>query len=359
MKRRSPIYPFGGSWILAGSGAAGGWAVWLATMLGVFHGGCGVLRIPPELLAPTPTRPALSEAELRNHVQFFHGEIGGMLSGRVQEGSRLVPYVATYMREFRMQPAVGSSFESGYGVREAGGQDVSVPSLVEDLRVMGYVAGKHPVHRRDLIMLCVDIEANVGVEARMGIEASGQGDMDWNVGVAASAVLEVSRNLTFVTRRWPLPDRSVLVAVWTGSKAPPEGLRHFLKQPTWPLDRIRSVVYVGLDPDRVDGVRRLLSEFPIALTVIPMEEGPMEGGTGNPRERFGNPESPPGVREPGKASTEGAVPTPSMLLDDAVVRARRMAAAAYEKVIAMSTETSTFSRLGADALPPDRPTDTP
>ncbi len=136
------------------------------------------------------------------------------------------------------------------------------------INILGSIAGKHPVSSRDAVLICTDLDA---MNAYAGIPT-----VDFqNFGVGASALLEVARNLAYVSRRWSLPERSVLMGIWSGSQFGHQGLRHFLANPTWTLERITAVIYVGLAADEVPEVRRLVEEYGLTLQVIPSPDTPL------------------------------------------------------------------------------------
>ncbi len=210
------------------------------------------------------------------------------------------------------------------------------------INMLGYYAGKHPVHRGDVVILCADLDA-VGRFA--GVRA-----VDFaNFGISTAAVLEVARNLGFVSRRWSIPERSVMVAVWSGSQTGHAGLRYFLENPTWPLDKIHSVVYVGLSAREDVEVRDILDAHGIPLKVIPA-----------PREPLFEPDV---VLRPDPAvlrlarSRDGEVPIvelpdESVIVDSAVARARGFADAAYQQILLRSTDPATFFPAPQDTLAP-------
>lgn len=216
------------------------------------------------------------------------------------------------------------------------------------MNVMGYIAGKHPEHGRDLVLVCADLDA---VSDFAGVPT-----VDFrNFAVGTAALLEVARNLSFVSRRWSLPERSVMIAIWSGSQLGHEGLRHFLQDPTWSLSRVTSVVYVGLTPDEEPTVRRMLADYGLKLHVIPPDAKPL----------FEQPlilVPDPAVRRLSRDSRraerneEAAIPnvsiTPSMsaVIDSAVVHARRMADAAYERMMVATTHPKPFYPVLEDTL---------
>lgn len=94
--------------------------------------------------------------------------------------------------------------------------------------VGGYVPGRHPLGREDLVVL--------------GTRADGP---------AVPAVIEAARVLAQRAQFAAVPERTVEVAFWTGG----DGVRQVLRSSLWPRDQIRAVVIAGGEgPATVDGV---------------------------------------------------------------------------------------------------------
>ena len=213
------------------------------------------------------------------------------------------------------------------------------------MNIMGYVAGKHPQHGRELVLVCTDMDA---VSDYAGVPTI---DFE-HFAVPAAALLEVARNLSFVSRRWLLPERSVMFAVWSGSQLEHAGLRNFLEDPTWALSKIASVVYVGLAPDEEAAVRAILAEKGIPLHAIP-PPGPLFEPT-----LVLMPD--PSVRRLARAALrDEATPAPdddpilpdlSMVVDSAVVQARHLADVAYRRVLVATTHPQPFFPAREDTL---------
>ncbi len=216
------------------------------------------------------------------------------------------------------------------------------------INVMGYVAGKHPQHARDLVLVCADLDA---VSDFAGVQTINFEKF----GVGTAALLEVARNLTYVSRRWSLPERSVMVAIWSGSQLGHTGLRYFLEEPTWSLGRITSVIYVGLDPNEEPVVRKLLADKGLSLDVIPAPPDPLYEWPlilmPDPAVRRMARES---QRRELNAAAEfvddPALPDLSAVVDSAVVQARRLADAAYGRLLLSTTHPRPFYPAFRDTL---------
>jgi hypothetical protein len=200
------------------------------------------------------------------------------------------------------------------------------------INMMGYFSGKHPRLQRDLVIVCADLDA-AGSFAGVPVVDFG------NYGIATSAVLEAARNLSYVTRRWSIPDRSVMIAVWSGSRTGHVGLRHFLEHPTWSLDRVHAVVYAGLSSADEADVRSLLDGYGIRLISIRRAEEPLfeRGIVLRP-----DPSVLRLARSRNLDLTRFEPPDESAILDSAVVRARRLADAAYRRAMLQATEAESF-----------------
>ena len=214
------------------------------------------------------------------------------------------------------------------------------------INLLSYVAGKHPVSAKDLVIVCADLD---DISTYAGVES-----VDFqNFGVGTSALLEVARNLGYVSRRWSLPERSVLLAVWSGSQLGHQGLRHFLANPNWPRHRISSVIYMGLAPDDEPAVRQLLAEHGLSLHVVPSRGTPLF-------ERRFVLLPDPSLRRMAGESRRSALPAPTAdryalpdmddVIDHAVVQARDLAAAAYERLMLESTDDRPYFPANEDSL---------
>lgn len=130
------------------------------------------------------------------------------------------------------------------------------------INVMGYVTGKHPALARELVVVCADLDdtgAFAGTET-IDLERFGRG---------TAALLETARHFGYVSRLSPLPERSLLFAVWSGSALGHAGLKAFVEHPPWDRSQIRAVVYLSLDARRAEAVRAVLAPHGIPLIAVP------------------------------------------------------------------------------------------
>lgn len=272
--------------------------------------------------------------------RFYNARVPGLLAFQLTPGSllRLIsPEVAAapYGRPIRQERRIVGRVRSDYEPRAGA------------MNVMGYIAGKHPVHGRDLVLVCADLDA---VSDFAGIPTIDFG----NFGVGTAALLEVARNLSFVSRRWSLPERSVMIAVWSGAQLGHQGLRYFLENPTWSLSRVTSVIYLGLTADEEPAVRKLLADRGLTLHVIPPSAEPLFERslvlTPDPAIRRMQRERSRAARTAPAPDRDEVAPDMSVVVDSAVVQARRIADAAYGRIMFATTHPKPFHPVREDTL---------
>ena len=270
--------------------------------------------------------------------QFYGRRIPGLLV--IQLSPRALPRLldpadasAAYGDVIRLDRRVVANVRTAYESRAGA------------MNIMGYIAGKHPEHGRELVLVCTDMDA---ISDYAGVPTV---DFE-HFAVPAAAVLEVARNLSFISRRWLLPERSVMFAVWSGARLEHAGLRNFLEDPTWALDKISSVVYVGLAPEDEAAVRSILAEKGISLHAIPPPAPLFEPSLVLIPD--------PAVRRLARAAVTGdaaaavteepALPNLSAVVDSAVVQARELADAAYGSILVATTHPRPFFPAREDTL---------
>lgn len=270
--------------------------------------------------------------------QFFGVRVPGLVALQVSPNAlrRFLPVQAAsadYGERFSLEQRIVARVRTDYRTNAGA------------INVLGYVAGKHPVRSRELVLVCADLDA---VSDFAGVRT-----LDFeNFAVGTAALLEVARNLSYVARRWSLPERSVLMAVWSGSQLGHEGLRYFLDDPTWALDHITSVIYLGLTAEEEPAVRKLLADKGLQLHVIPRSAKPLFD---QPLLLLPDPAVHRLARESRRASggdvpDEMAVPDLDVVIDSAIVQARSMADAAYERMLVASTSSNPFAPVREDTL---------
>ena len=188
------------------------------------------------------------------------------------------------------------------------------------LNILGYMAGKHPVESRKLVVVCADMD---GPGNFAGVAVA-----DFrNFGRSTAALLEVARSVSYVSHRWQLPSRSVMFAIWSGSRLGHQGLRHFLENPTWSLDSIASVIYIGLEDEQA--VRDILSPYGISLHVIPPPDQPL----------FSQPfvlEPDPAIQRLARSTPAVPEPDESQIMRLAVEQSIALADSAYTLMMSLS-----------------------
>ena len=127
--------------------------------------------------------------------------------------------------------------------------------------VLGFMPGKHPEKRRQLVIVCADLKE---VPRVLGMEVV----HPHRLGGGAAALLEATRHLAHYARHWPVPERTVLVAFWSGETTGTAGLRAYLANPLWSLERTTSVIYVGAREQTADEVRSLLAPYAIPVHTV-------------------------------------------------------------------------------------------
>jgi hypothetical protein len=142
---------------------------------------------------------------------------------------------------------------------------------VEAVNVIGYLAGRVPRLMGDVVVIAAAIDGP-GTTA-------GERVTDYRqIGTAASAMLELARHEQDVSRRFMHPMRSVMFAGLTGTRSGHQGLRAlFGEKPIWDLNRVVSVIYLGLPEDQEPFVRQFLEARGIDLVVVrPDQPQPFE-----------------------------------------------------------------------------------
>lgn len=164
--------------------------------------------------------------------------------------SALVTYSENQLREAELHPAYDSEFTLHFL------SDAAPPSAIG---VLGYVPGKHPERMTELVLVFARLDG-------MGTSAVPSGFPD--LGVAT--VLEVARQYSAFAQGFQVPERTVLFALFSGGPTGGLGLHAYLARPAWPLDKTRSVIYVGLSETHVGAVEAALEPHGIPLIALPV-----------------------------------------------------------------------------------------
>src|SRR5690606_1499882 len=119
------------------------------------------------------------------------------------------------------------------------------------INTMGFVAGKDPVRASELVIVCADLDSD---GAFRGVRRTKPEDL----GIGTAALLELARNYAYFSRLISIPERTILLAVWSGSRTDHAGLRAYLRHPLWVIDQTVAVVYIGLSDEKAEEVREIL-----------------------------------------------------------------------------------------------------
>ena len=198
---------------------------------------------------PTPEDPLWEEGGAREHLAFLS-------SIRTEENPlirhrNLVRYLRSRMHEFMLQPAL----ESDYMITS---------SLADDIIVMGYVAGRHPVDADSAVLVWTDVDLLAAPIERTGA-------------LSVAAMLESARRFAALASYHNVPERSMLFGVAINSDGH-QALRQYFDKPTWNRSYITDLVYLGSEAESAGTVRSIADSFDIPLQVI---EAPPTRVTGN------------------------------------------------------------------------------
>jgi len=282
----------------------------LVSMGLVSMGGCLTTTAPSEKTRPTLLTPRWQDKRFAAHLAFFRSALP---EGGSADAGPVGDYVSAQMRAAWLQPAV----ESRYRLRRA-------PS--RPLGYAGYVGGKHPPVATEAVLVCADLggSGSAGTPAAAAnADSSGSGSPNAAApeAVEAAALLEVARVYGLAAQYTLMPERSVIFTLW--SRGPDDdplaGLREYVHRPTWRLDAVRAVIYVGLPARLRPDARALLAEHGIAL-YIAHAPSPAPSATAPPRPA--SPSDTASADDANAASQERA----------AVLRARRLAQRVHERL---------------------------
>jgi hypothetical protein len=140
-------------------------------------------------------------------------------------------------------PQEGVRVEVDVQVDVAGSVEVSAAAV----NVLGYVPGRDPHLASELVLVAA------AMDGRGTVAGSSMPDTS-EYAVGAAAILEAARVLAGLAGSGQGPDRTVLFALFAGSRQDDSGARAWLANPTWPADATREVVLVGAsDPGPFSG----------------------------------------------------------------------------------------------------------
>jgi len=184
----------------------------------------------------SPASPQWDELDIARSIDFLKRHTGR------QTG--MVDYLFARFTQFNLQPITYRSFAIAYALPKNDSQSKPTenvegerrpnPTDIERRNIFGFIAGKDPKLRQELVVVGVNLKPGSGQDRRRTI--------------ATAALIELARHYEFISSKLPLPDRTILFAGWTGDRH--FGLRSFIRNPMWPVDQIRRVIF--LEPDESD-----------------------------------------------------------------------------------------------------------
>jgi hypothetical protein len=185
-----------------------------------------------------------AEGNFQDHLRPLTEPIVPPASSRV---ARRTLYAARRLEAAGLMPARAPSFL----VRMRGTALPVPPASIDPTQahVLGYIAGRHPSHYDDLVLVAADLNS-----------------------VSAAAVLEVARALAEEARFTQTPERTVLFALWSPPRTGPRGLADFLSNPTWALPNVERALLVTSDSSAAAESRELLAVRGIPSDVVTVED---------------------------------------------------------------------------------------
>ena len=128
------------------------------------------------------------------------------------------------------------------------------------INLLGFVPGKHPVLKNELVIVGADLDALGGTAATEVIDGV-------HMGEGTAALLELAELYGIYSRYWTFPERTILFVVWSGAREGHVGFQAFLQHVPWANEKIRHVVYIGLE-EEVEAVEAALGRRGLPLTVV-------------------------------------------------------------------------------------------
>lgn len=184
------------------------------------------------------------------------------------------------------------------------------------INTMGFVAGKDPVRASELVIVCADLDSD---GAFRGVRRTKPEDL----GIGTAALLELARNYAYFSRLISIPERTILFAVWSGSRTDHAGLRAYLRHPLWVIDQTVAVVYIGLSDEKAEEVREILEPYGIPLSTVALPADTLTTRT------------PSATPAPGQRTVPATEPVPdqAQMLQRAIPATRRLADEAHRVLL--------------------------
>lgn len=221
---------------------------------------------------PAPAHPRWDASSIGVHLRALQEALEEDEAQRGRAGPRgeaprseALRYAAAQMQRYGVQPVLEGRYV--FGAQTGPGSEIGAG---------GYVAGKHPARSRELVIVCADLGRSLA---------------------DAAAVLELARVYAAFARFGLVPERTILFALWSsgagpsagaeafpGAEAAPNraGLAAFLRNPTWSMERVRAVLYAGLEPRREAALRTLVQPYGMRFYAIQAEPPVQERSSAQP-----------------------------------------------------------------------------
>jgi hypothetical protein len=183
----------------------------LTLLLSGVAGGCSGLRPDDDPVTSAPGFPVWDASSIGRDLSTL-GQIGQARGPGTTAHRRAHLYLTSRMRTLGLQPAQ-PGYVQPWGI---------APDTSRNL--LGLLAGYHPSLRDTAVVLMAPFDAGVGGR-----------------NVSTAAALEVGRVLSYTSRFYRYPVRTVVVALVEGD----EGARAYLRNPAWPLGATEAVIRIG------------------------------------------------------------------------------------------------------------------
>ena len=138
---------------------------------------------------------------------------------------------------------------------------VTYEPLAGALNVIGYIAGKRPDFAREAVLVCADLDAPGPFAGVRTLDPT-------RLGTEAAVLLELARYQAELSQFLTIPERTMIFALWSGSRLNHAGLQAYLRNPTWALRQLHAVIYIGLPASDVAAVQALLAPYGVPLYVV-------------------------------------------------------------------------------------------
>ncbi len=201
--------------------------------------GCHTLHQEVEVLSAAWLQTPWHESRLLADLQFLKDPTA-LDPGAAQQLTHEAAYAVAQMHG--LQPALASSAAVEYNTLR-----VRSDKRRNGHNVMAYAAGSHPVFASELVIVGADLD---GSGSRQGL----------------AALMEIARNYGLASQRGFVPDRTIMVAAFSGHDENYAGLRAYLRRPLWPAGSTRALIYLA--PSDSTALAQALASSGVALHVM-------------------------------------------------------------------------------------------